>query len=90
MNKAERLLRENIPYDAIKTVKDLLMTADGVLELTEQYVNSEKITFEAVDAFIDTVYVYDPGKVEIIFRFGDELEKFLNGIPDVDGKVPEK
>lgn len=81
---------QTVQQDSLKTVKDLLMAADGVLELTEQYVNSEKITFEAVDAFIDTVYVYDPGRVEIIFRFGDELEKFLNGILDAKARVHEK
>ena len=63
--------------ESIKAASDLLQSAEGILELTGQYINNEVITYEAVDAFIDTVYVYDPKRVEIVFRFEDELGKFL-------------
>ena len=63
--------------ESIKTANELLQSAEGILELTGQYINTEAITYEAVDAFIDTVYVYDPERIEIVFRFGDELGKFL-------------
>ena len=63
--------------ESIKAASDLLQSAEGILELTGQYINNEEITYEAVDAFIDTVYVYDPKRVEIVFRFEDELGKFL-------------
>ena len=63
--------------ESIKTANELLQSAEGILELTGQYINTEAITYEAVDAFIDTVYVHDPERIEIVFRFGDELGKFL-------------
>ena len=63
--------------ESIKAASDLLQSAEGILELAGQYINNEVITYEAVDAFIDTVYVYDPKRVEIVFRFEDELGKFL-------------
>lgn len=56
---------------------DRLNTATQLLELTEKHVGSEKITYEAVDAFIQDVYVYDPKHIEIVFRFEDELQEYF-------------
>lgn len=55
---------------------DRLNTATELLELTEKHAGAEKITYEAVDAFIQDVYVYDPKHIEIVFRFEDELQEY--------------
>jgi len=43
----------------------------------------EKITQELVDATIDTVYVYDKKRIEVVFKFDDILmraiEKYQKG-----------
>ena len=74
---------------SVKSANDLLQSAESILELTGLYISSEKITYEAVDAFIETIYVYDPSRVEIVYRFGDEVEQFLRQaqiMPSDDGK----
>lgn len=62
---------------------DRMNTANQLLELTEKYVDSEKITYEAVDAFIQNVYVYDPGHIEIVFRFEDAVKDYLQQMEKV-------
>ena len=42
--------------------------------LTQQHLDDDKISFDAVDDFIEAVYVYGPEKVEIVFRFEDQLQ----------------
>ena len=56
--------------------KDRQNAAIHLIELTEKYADAEKITYEAVDAFIQDVYVYDPKRIEIVFRFEDELKEY--------------
>ena len=58
--------------------RDLLDAAKEVVSLSEKHDQEEKLTFEAVDDFIDAVYVYEPGKIEILFRFEDSLRNFQN------------
>ena len=45
-----------------------------VTMLTQQHLDDDKISFDAVDDFIEAVYVYGPEKVEIVFRFEDQLQ----------------
>ena len=54
--------------------KDLLESVSEVTALTQQHLDDDKISFEVVDDFIEAVYVYGPGKVEIVFRFEDQLQ----------------
>ena len=53
-----------------------LATAHGEMQ-------HEKITQELVDATIDTVYVYDKKRIEVVFKFDDILmraiEKYQKG-----------
>ena len=55
---------------------DRLNTATQLLELTEKHIVDEKITYKAVDAFIQDLFVYDPEHIEIVFRFEDVLQEF--------------
>lgn len=54
--------------------KDLLESVSEVTMLTQQHLDDDKISFDAVDDFIEAVYVYGPEKVEIVFRFEDQLQ----------------
>ena len=46
----------------------------------------EKITKELVNATIDTVYVYDKKRIEVVFSFDDVLmktiEKYQKGVKE--------
>lgn len=61
--------------------KDLLESVSEVTILTQQHLDDDIISFEAVDDFIEAVYVYGPGKVEIVFRFEDQLQSLQNKEP---------
>lgn len=47
-------------------------------QLIEQYQNTEVLTKEMVDAFIDEMILYNNGHVEIKFRFKDELDEVIH------------
>lgn len=51
-------------------------TADQLIQLTEKHADDEEISYEAVDAFIQDVYVYDSRRIEIVFRFEDKLQEY--------------
>lgn len=47
------------------------------LSLLEGKENLSELTKETVEQLVSTIYVYGNGRVEIIFKFKDELESFL-------------
>lgn len=55
----------------------------SAIELLDGEMQHEKITQELVDATIDTVYVYDKKRIEVVFKFEDILmraiEKYQKG-----------
>ena len=55
----------------------------SAIELLDGEMQHEKITQELVDATIDTVYVYDKKRIEVVFKFDDILmraiEKYQKG-----------
>ena len=60
---------------AIDVNKDQLESVSEIKQLIKKYTEGDQIAYEAIDAFIDAVYVYDRNRVEIVFRFADELRK---------------
>lgn len=58
----------------------------SAVELLEGEMQHEKITKELVNATIDTVYVYDKKRIEIVFSFDDVLmkaiEKYQKGVKE--------
>lgn len=47
-------------------------------QIIEQYPNTETLTEEMIDAFIDEMILYNNGHVEIKFRFKDELDEVIH------------
>mgnify|MGYP000012305458 FL=1 len=58
----------------------------SAVELLEGEMQHEKITKELVNATIDTVYVYDKKRIEVVFSFDDILmkaiEKYQKGVKE--------
>ena len=50
----------------------------AVLEELEQFTGATELDQKMVDALIEKVLVYDPGHVEIRWKFSDEVMKLLN------------
>ena len=46
--------------------------------LAQQYQDIDTLTEEAVDAFIDTVTLYNNGHVEVAFHFRDEMDEVIH------------
>ena len=49
----------------------------GILSLLEGKENLSELTKEIVEQLVSAIYVYGNGQVEIVFKFKDELESFL-------------
>lgn len=47
------------------------------LETVERFSGAEGLDQKIVDALIETVLVYDPGRVEIRWKFSDEVMKMM-------------
>lgn len=47
-------------------------------QIIEQYPNTETLTEEMIDAFIDEMILYNNGHVEVKFRFKDELDEVIH------------
>lgn len=47
-------------------------------QIIEQYQNTETLTEEMIDAFIDEMILYNNGHVEVKFRFKDELDEVIH------------
>ena len=47
-------------------------------KLVEQYQDITKITADVMDAFIETMTLYQSGQVEVSFRFNDELDEVVH------------
>lgn len=46
-------------------------------KLIEKYQNTDQLTAEMVDAFIDQMYMFNDGHVEITFNFKDEMDEVI-------------
>lgn len=73
LEETEALTRLTAEEEAYK---DKIASATQLLEVEMQH---EKITQELADAMIDTVYVYDRKRIEVVFKFDDILKKAIEG-----------
>ena len=77
----ERLTQLSVEESAYKN------KVASAIELLDGEMQHEKITQELVDATIDTVYVYDKKRIEVVFKFDDILmraiEKYQKGEKEV-------
>ena len=64
----------------LKERGELCNTATNTIKLTESFSADDKISIDAVDNFIEVVYVYDPNRIEIVFRFEDFLRECIEQI----------
>lgn len=53
------------------------LDGSDILLLLEGKENLSELTKETVDQLVSAIYVYGNGRVEIVFKFKDELESFL-------------
>ena len=60
--------------------KDLDMIRDcfGILQLLEEKENLPELTKETVKQLVSAIYVYGSDRVEIVFKFKDEMEGILD------------
>ena len=61
---------------SMKDQDDLWNAATEAVNLTERFSEDDKISIDVVDSFVEVVYVYDPNRIEIVFRFEDFLSEW--------------
>ena len=64
----------------INEIKD--ESIDNYIALFKQYKNINKIDKEVVDELIDTIYVYENNKIEIVFKYNDIYKQITNIIKE--------
>ncbi len=69
--------RRNNCSAVISEQLDLQEEVCSIVELGKKYIKLDKLTYEAVQEFIDCIYVYDPETVEIHFLFEDVFKKLM-------------
>lgn len=52
--------------------------AEHLNGLAKTYFGESELTYEIAQAFIQNVYVYNLNRIEIVFRFEDEIKKILS------------
>lgn len=59
---------------------ELWESATELNTLTKSFAGEEKLSRKMVLAFIDNVYIYDPKRIEVVFRYEDEIEKLIKSL----------
>ena len=49
------------------------------LNTLKRYSGADELTREIAEAFLDKILIYDPGHIEIRWKFSDEVMKFIEG-----------
>ena len=50
------------------------------MDFTKKYEKLESLTEEFMDEMMEKITVYEDNRIEIVWRYGDEFEKCLEGI----------
>lgn len=58
--------------------KELLEDAEHLNGLAKTYFGESELTYEIAQAFVENVYVYNLNRIEIVFRFEDEIKRILS------------
>ncbi len=59
---------------------ELWESATELNTLTKSFAGEEKLSRKMVMAFVDNVYVYDPKRIEVVFRYEDVIEKLIKSL----------
>ena len=59
---------------------ELWESATELNTLTRSFAGEEKLSRKMVLAFIDNVYIYDSKRIEVVFRYEDEIEKLIKSL----------
>ena len=67
---------------AYESQQEILNGIKGKRESAQNYLAEGRLTRELVDAFIDTVYIYNPKCIEVVFSFEDLIQNTYNWVED--------
>lgn len=68
--------------------KELLEDAEHLAGLAKSFFGESELTYEIAQAFVENVYVYNLNRIEIVFRFEDEIRKIMQNVEEM--KLPER
>ena len=79
-----------VPYFLIKELETGFDTESPCLAAFRQYGNIDRLTRDILIEFIDTIYIYEGGRISIKFRFADEFRKIQEYIELNSTKTTEQ
>ena len=63
---------------------ELWESASNLKDKANGFSGEEKLTRKMVEAFIENVYIYDPDRIEIIFKHEDEIARLAKSLAETD------
>ena len=75
IERAEQTLTAN--QEKISKQRDLIESAEHLSGLSRMYLGETELTYEIAQAFVERVFVYNRNRIEIVFRFEDEIQRIL-------------
>jgi DNA invertase Pin-like site-specific DNA recombinase len=75
IERAEQTLTANQEKNSKQ--RDLLESAEHLSGLSRMYLGETELTYEIAQAFVERVFVYNRNRIEIVFRFEDEIQRIL-------------
>ena len=89
MRKAD-LLDKQIAEVSAKLHESEAAADDGVreaLDTLKRYSGADELSRGILEAFIDKILIYDPGHIEIRWKFSDGVIKFIEGEAEPVGEI---
>ncbi len=62
--------------------KSVLDSANSLSSLAAKFKGEERLTRRIVTSFIESVYVFDQNRLEVVFLFEDEIRNLLKSVKE--------
>ena len=67
--------KDSEPSELINGEKEILMKKNVPVEQMLKYLGYEKLTREMLEEYVQGIYVYDDGRVEVKWKFSKDIAK---------------
>ena len=72
--------------DALQSELEVTQSVEALMETSSHYEDEPRLTQELSDIYVDTVFVYDTERVEIVLNNEDVIREIIDRIQEKAGK----
>ena len=72
--------------DALQSELEVTQSVEALMETSSHYEDEPRLTQELSDIYVDTVFVYDTERVEIVLNNEDVIRGIIDRIQEKAGK----